>query len=806
MLTLHHGGDEYPLQNTEYYIRELANGLDEVIFSLDIHDPIYAILAEEENIVDRAGQTYKVKQIDAGAHDAKIICQSDIDAWRSSLLVDYNSGTKTVVQQIEAVLPAGWSVVDRAHINIGRTIEGDYTPYEICVRCTEVYSVYVRWNNKTKICTIYPKTMAEPVGAFATKELNLKEINYKGKSNDLVTRLYAYGKDGMSFADINGGKAYVDNNTYESRVICGIWRDERYTVKADLLADAQKKLETMSKPERTYQCSIVDLQATNPELYNNLDFSLFTTATLIDDVKETAVDYQVVERHIYPYHPDRNEVIFNSEPLKITASVVNIIDSLDNPSSTFNQIQAQRIAAATNWLLSGDGYVVAIKDDNTGEWKELLFMDTNDIATAQKVLRINENGIGFSTTGANGPYRNAWTIDGQLVADFITTGTMMANRIRGGYLELGGWNNEDGSMIICVNSDLQSGTWTSGTVWVPVGVSQTGRAMSATVDIVVSNIANVNTYKGKYTVYHTTDGGSTWTEITNGELKNGTTTIVGLIVSANSNDYYTVGITQYSGGTSTFNYLVRCNKAFASIDNAGINVNNKFIVDSAGKMTASEVDVTGGKLCGLNVDYSEKGLSFNDKISNIDHYFKLTAWGGITCGRQNGSSTAPWTRMDYVQQYGLLKVDYGNSSYEHRGIIVTNAGNNTYNNPGAHYTKMSYNDFWSSDNGSVAWAGSDRKLKKNIIDLALDKAKQLINSVRPREFEFKNRQGKRYGFIAQELREALDDNSGIEYESNRTRNINYSDFIAPLCMIVKEQQSEIDMLKAEIEKIKERIN
>ena len=428
MITLFHNGQQHPLQDTEYFIRELANGLDEVIFVLDIHDPIYAIISEEDNVVDRAGQTYKVKQIDAGAHDAKIICQLDIDAWRSTMNVNYNSDTKTVVQQITAVLPAGWSIVDKAHINIGRTIEGDYTPYDVCARCTEVYSVYIRWDNKRKEVTIYPKAMADPVGAFATKELNLKEINYKGKSNDLVTRLYAYGKDGMSFADINGGKAYVDNNTYESRVICGIWRDERYTVKADLLADAQKKIETMAKPERTYQCSIVDLQATNPDLYNNLDFSLFTTATLIDDVKETAVDYQVVERHIYPYHPDRNEVIFNSEPLKITASVVNIIDSLDNPSSTFNQIQAQKIANATNWLLSGDGYVVAVKGDN-GEWKELLFMDTDDIATAQDVLRVNKNGIGFSRTGANGPYTNAWTIDGNLVADFITTGTLNANNV-----------------------------------------------------------------------------------------------------------------------------------------------------------------------------------------------------------------------------------------------------------------------------------------------------------------------------------------------------------------------------------------
>ena len=433
MLTLYHNGDEYPIQSTEYYIRELASGLDEVIFDISIYDPIYAIIAEEENIRERDSQYYLVKQIDAGADTARIICQLDLDAWRAAMYVSYDSGSLTVAEQIDAIKPTGWTIQDHSGSSIRRTIKGDLTPYEICVECTGVYNVYIRWDNKSKICHIYTKQMGAPVGAFATRELNLKEINYKGKSNNLVTRLYAYGKDGLSFASINSGKPYVDNNTYDSRIICAYWQDDRYTDAASLKADAIDKLATMAIPERSYECSIVDLQATNPELYNNLDFSLFKTAVLIDDVKNTAVNYQVVERHIYPYHPADNEVIFDKSPLKITATVISIAESIEDPNSDFQQIQRERIDAATDWLLSGDGYVVAIKDTN-GTWKELLFMDTNDMSTAQDVLRINKNGIGFSRNGVNGPYTNAWTIDGNLVADFITTGTLTANLIKAGVL------------------------------------------------------------------------------------------------------------------------------------------------------------------------------------------------------------------------------------------------------------------------------------------------------------------------------------------------------------------------------------
>ena len=433
MLTLYHNGAQYPLQDTEYYIRELSNGMDECIFTIPIHDPIYTLLSEEENITDRAGQTYKVKQIDGGASNAKVVCQLDIDAWKQTLTPNFDSGSKTVAQQINAVCPAGWSVIDRSGSMISRTIKGDFTPLDVCARCVDVYNVYIRWDNKTKTCTIYTQVMGTPVGAFATRELNLKEINYKGKSNDLITRLYAYGKDGLSFASINGGKEYVDNNDYSDRIICGIWRDERYTVAADLLADAQRNLAKLAKPVRSYDCAIIDLKATNPELYNNMNFGLFTAATLIDDVKETAFDYQVVERHIYPYHPEKNEVIFNSEPQKITNSVVNLQDQIEHSDSIFNQIQAARIAEATDWLTSSDGYIW-IKKDAAGWWKEIYMMDTNDPATAQNVFVLNNNGIGISNTGVNGPFISAWTIDGKFNCDWLLAGSITANLIKAGVL------------------------------------------------------------------------------------------------------------------------------------------------------------------------------------------------------------------------------------------------------------------------------------------------------------------------------------------------------------------------------------
>jgi phage-related protein len=65
-----------------------------------------------------------------------------------------------------------------------------------------------------------------------------------------------------------------------------------------------------------------------------------------------------------------------------------------------------------------------------GKPAEFLILSNGDIATAQRVFRLNENGLGFSQNGYNGPYETAITYDGHLVADVIA-----GNKISGVALE-----------------------------------------------------------------------------------------------------------------------------------------------------------------------------------------------------------------------------------------------------------------------------------------------------------------------------------------------------------------------------------
>lgn len=78
----------------------------------------------------------------------------------------------------------------------------------------------------------------------------------------------------------------------------------------------------------------------------------------------------------------------------------------------------------TNLLLGANGGYMEVLNDAEEKPIALRFMDSMIASSAKNVLLINQNGIGFSNTGVNGPFYNAWTIDGQLSADVIYTGIL----------------------------------------------------------------------------------------------------------------------------------------------------------------------------------------------------------------------------------------------------------------------------------------------------------------------------------------------------------------------------------------------
>ena len=130
---------------------------------------------------------------------------------------------------------------------------------------------------------------------------------------------------------------------------------------------------------------------------------------------------------------------------QISADVVQPAIS-ELPSASVIQNSINR---STELITGGFGGYIKFKYLSDGTPSEILIMDTAEEEASTNIIRLNQNGIGFSTDGGS-TYANAWTIDGHLNASFMDTGTLTANIIRAGIiqdaLQRNYWNLETGEL------------------------------------------------------------------------------------------------------------------------------------------------------------------------------------------------------------------------------------------------------------------------------------------------------------------------------------------------------------------------
>lgn len=407
-------GDLYPISDYENFaVKHKVDGNDEMTFSLNVNHEQYPLLYEEACITTDDNE-WLIKKID----DDKIDCKLNFDFLKGSFYKDYKSQTRLLSEVLASHLPHGWTVQGAGISSIRRTIEFDFcTDYDVIYRCMSVYGVYFVWKIKGKTVVVYSQSDMQSTGEYLTSELNLKKLSFRGDTTAFATRLYAYGKDGISVADavVNGtryGLQYVENKQYADKNICAYWVDERYTVAENLYADAVKKLQTLSYPIRSYECDVVDLAKQNAE-YSFLDFSMHKKVVLIDIERNIRVEHQIVEYTEYPDEPSRNKVVLSCVPLTINSSINSAISSVDDMSERMQTDYQTRILMATAMLTGAFGSYPYTDGSN---W---YMMDDPDPNQAEVVWIINYKGVGKSSTGINGPFTTALTYDDHFITEVI---------------------------------------------------------------------------------------------------------------------------------------------------------------------------------------------------------------------------------------------------------------------------------------------------------------------------------------------------------------------------------------------------
>ena len=297
-----------------------------------------------------------------------------------------------------------------------------------------------------------------------TKNWDLTDLHTvvvpKGKSleESPIEALTAY----LTVESVNNGSIYVasEEAVKEYGWIEGVVEWSDVEVAENLLNKAKRYLE-----DYQFNKMVLELNAMDMHYLTKSDAAI----ELLDEIrcvsKPHGMDryFPVTEVEIPLNKPEKSMYKLGADEGKTLSASTNSANSeiLQQMKAlpTKQIILRQAKENATEMIHTAThGYVVINYDEN-GAY-EILIMDTNDIKTARKVWRWNMGGFGYSKNGYAGPYEVAMTMDGSIVANFITTGTMFANRIKGGQLTMGGVDNENGviyvknsSGAVCVTID-----------------------------------------------------------------------------------------------------------------------------------------------------------------------------------------------------------------------------------------------------------------------------------------------------------------------------------------------------------------
>ena len=212
-----------------------------------------------------------------------------------------------------------------------------------------------------------------------------------------------------------------------------------------------------------------------------------------------------------------------------------------------NASVSQAISLATNILSGSTGGNIVINTNERGQPVEILSMDTADIQTAVKILKIDRNGISVSSTGYSGAFSSLLDMDGKLDAAALK-GIIDASLVKNGTLTdrmmnvtwsmiTGAWKAREAEIEGLLADDITADSVDSGSV---------------DTDTLEAGTATITTLNGTTITGQTVNGTNvTGTTIT-GQTVNGTD-ISGTNVSGNqvsSGDGYT-GSYHVDGATVT---------------------------------------------------------------------------------------------------------------------------------------------------------------------------------------------------------------------------------------------------------------
>lgn len=303
--------------------------------------------------------------------------------------------------------------------------------------------------------------------------VNLKTISREVDETSVITRLYPLGakltdsEKRLTIGSVNGGKDYIEDSALVAKygVISGTQTWDDVTQASILKTKATTFLKSANKAKKQYKITAVDLSTID---MNFEQFELGCWYRVVNPLMGIDEDLRIIGITINLDSPEQSELTFGDkfETMTgfMTAKTKSLQTAIDDSEFRNRQVIDSKIENATKLITGAEGGHVIL--DPSEKPERILIMDTADINTCKSCIQLNKNGLGFwkSSDGGsakNGPYTNAWTIDGNLVASFITALTLTGLKINNGS---GTFKVDESGNVVANKLSSKSATITGGSI------------------------------------------------------------------------------------------------------------------------------------------------------------------------------------------------------------------------------------------------------------------------------------------------------------------------------------------------------
>lgn len=263
---------------------------------------------------------------------------------------------------------------------------------------------------------------------------NLQSLEVSSDSSNIITRLIPLGyqpdpgesAERLDISSVNDGKFYIDDDAAIERygIIVGTAVFDDITLPENLLTAGREYMENNNRVKKSYAAQVLDLSLLDESMQGIYSGNTYRFRNPLLGLDE---ELRLVKRVVSSDAPHKPQVEIGDRSERITDIAVHQAQLMEYElPKQRTDILASAKATASALIRAGiNGYVVV-------NGNEILIMDTPSKETATRVWRWNSSGFGYSSTGYDGSYGTAITMDGAIVADYITAGVLRGMEINNG--------------------------------------------------------------------------------------------------------------------------------------------------------------------------------------------------------------------------------------------------------------------------------------------------------------------------------------------------------------------------------------